>query len=183
MRDKDVSYIAILEAGFEVLNRNPSATLSEIAAHAGVGRATLHRHFSGRDDLMRALAKRAMEELEEAVDEATRNTESNVDGLRCALQAMIPLATRQWFLATDPVAHEPEIAAALQADKALLLEEIEAARAEGAFAPHFSGEWIAETYEALLFAAWTLVRDGEATPKQAASMAWTTFSNGLRPQQ
>ena len=180
MRDTDVSRTAILEAAFDLLNRNPSATLAEIATHAGVGRATLHRHFDGRRDLMLALARNATEELDAAVEAATAGAQTHTEGLRLALEAMIPLATRQWFLATDPIARDPEVAGALAEEKRLLKAEIDAARAEGAFAPQFTTEWIAETYEALLFAAWALVRDGEATPKQAALMAWTTFSNGLR---
>ena len=45
----------ILDAARELLEGKPRATTAEIAAAAGVGRSTLHRHFATRMDLVRAL--------------------------------------------------------------------------------------------------------------------------------
>ena len=47
---------AIIDAAISVLAANPAAPLGDIAEAAGVGRSTLHRHFSERGDLMRAVA-------------------------------------------------------------------------------------------------------------------------------
>jgi len=46
----------ILRAAGPLLERDPQATMSEVAAEASVGRSTLHRHFATRRDLARALA-------------------------------------------------------------------------------------------------------------------------------
>ncbi|MCY4334201.1 MAG: hypothetical protein OXC60_05955, partial [Litoreibacter sp.] len=51
---------------------------------------------------------------------------------------------------------------------------------EGAFDATVPTEWIVEAYENLTYAAWSLVRSGEATPKQAAELAWRTLSRGLK---
>jgi serine phosphatase RsbU (regulator of sigma subunit) len=48
----------ILDAAERMLERSPSATLSDIAAAAGVARSTLHRRFSSRDDLIEAVRDR-----------------------------------------------------------------------------------------------------------------------------
>jgi serine phosphatase RsbU (regulator of sigma subunit) len=48
----------ILDAAERLLERSPSATLADIAAAAGVARATLHRRFASRDDLIAALRNR-----------------------------------------------------------------------------------------------------------------------------
>ncbi|MEM0945834.1 MAG: helix-turn-helix domain-containing protein [Pseudomonadota bacterium] len=177
------SRLAILEAAFRVLNENPTATLGEIATRAGVGRATLHRHFPGRAELLRILARTAMDELDAAVESATARAASHTDALRLSLEAMIPLANRQWFLANDPIAHDPDIAKALAVDRSLLDDTIEAARAEDAFAPDVPTKWIAECYDAVLYAAWTMVRDGDATPRQAADLAWRTLMTGIGEHQ
>ena len=50
---------AIVEAAVVALGENRSASMSEIAIRAGIGRATLHRHFSTRDGLIALLQKRA----------------------------------------------------------------------------------------------------------------------------
>ncbi len=176
---KPLSRDAILEAAFQTFGQRPGASLGDVADHAGVGRATLHRHFSSRQTLMVALAKTALKELNEAVDTAVVDAQSHTDGLRLALAAIIPLANRQWFLSHEPGHTDPEIAAAYETDIKELHAEIEAARAEGSFAPDLSTRWIAKTYENLIYAAWIMVREEEATPAQAADMVWRTFMKGV----
>lgn len=176
---KPSSRDAILEAAFHTFSQRPGASLGDVAEHAGVGRATLHRHFSSRQTLMVALAQTALEELNEAVDIAVVGAQNHTDGLRLAFAAIIPLANRQWFLSHEPVDDDPEVAAAYKADITELHKEIEAAKAEGGLAPDLSTKWIAATYENLIYAAWTMVREEEATPSQAADMAWRTFMNGV----
>jgi serine phosphatase RsbU (regulator of sigma subunit) len=48
----------ILDAAERLLEQSPSATLADIAAAAGVARATLHRRFARRADLIAALRER-----------------------------------------------------------------------------------------------------------------------------
>ena len=55
---------AILEAAQECLVRDPEATLTEIAAAAGVGRVTLYGHFASRAVLVDAVFRRAIEEAD-----------------------------------------------------------------------------------------------------------------------
>lgn len=171
---------AIIEAAFEVFAENHAASLGDVAQRAGVGRATLHRHFPGRPELMRALAKIAMAELDNAVEKATANATSYEEGFRLSLFAIVPLANRQWFLANEGLEADPEIAVAYDASLKELRRDVEEAKAEGAFDPHVPTAWIVEAYENLVYAAWSLVRSGEATPKQATELAWRTLSKGLK---
>lgn len=171
---------AIIEAAFEVFSENQSASLGDVAQRAGVGRATLHRHFPGRPELMRALAKIAMAELDEAVDQATIDAPSYEEAFRLSLFAIVPLANRQWFLANEGLEADPEIAAAYESSLQELRRDVEKAKEEGAFNPNVPTAWIVEAYENLIYAAWSLVRSGEATPRQAAELAWRTLSQGLK---
>ncbi len=127
---------------------------------------------------MATLAVTALEELSAAVDTATADALSYGEGLRLALHAIVPLATRHWFLAHEPVEHLPDVAAIYARDQAELHDAIDHAKAEGTFANDVPTVWIAESYDALIYAAWALVRDGEATPRQAAEMAWRTLTQG-----
>lgn len=170
---------AIIEAAFQTFSRDPRASLADIAERAGVGRATLHRHFKGRDDLMVALARAAMRELDEAVDAITVDAESYTEALRISLAAIIPLADRQWFLAHEPVDHDPEVKAAYQRQLKELAEAIDVAKAEGSFSRDIPTSWIVQAFDHLTYAAWESVRAGEATAAQAASLAWRTLTAGI----
>lgn len=171
---------AITEAAFEVFSEYPAASLGDVAKRAGVGRATLHRYFPGRPELMRALARIALSELQEAVEAAVAGAESYGEGLRLSIHAIVPLANRQWFLANEAPEADPATAEAYAASRAELLQDIEQAKSEGVFDAHVPTGWVAEAYENLIYAAWYLVRSGEATPKQAADLAWRTLSSGLK---
>ena len=170
---------AIIDAAFDIFSRDPSASLSDVAAAAGVGRATLHRHFAGRQDLIVALAKLAMEELDEAVEQAVVGADSWTASLQLSLAAIIPLANRQWFLAQEPVESHPDIAAAYAAQRAELIEAIEQASKEGAFAADVPATWVASAFDSLIYAAWEAVRQDELTAAQAADLAWRTLTRGL----
>ena len=171
---------AIIEAAFLVFSERPTASLSDVAERAGVGRATLHRHFPGRADLIRALSFVAMEELDRAVEAATVAATSATDALHRALQTIVPLANRQWFLAQDWQETDPDILAAYATGRQELSTWIDAAKDEGSFASELPTAWIVDAYENLIYAAWSLVRSGEATPKQAADFAWRTLTQGLK---
>lgn len=177
---RPTTYDAIIEAAFDVFSANQAASLGDVARRAGVGRATLHRHFAGKPELMRALAKTALAELNKAVEEATVEATSYEEGFKLSLLAIVPLANRQWFLANEGLAADPEIAAAYEASRDELLRDVEEAKNEGAFDPNVPAAWIVEAYEHLTYAAWSLVRSGEATPKQAAEFAWRTLSQGVK---
>ena len=45
----------VLRTAAALLSRKATATMDEVAKSAGIGRATLHRHFAGREALVKAL--------------------------------------------------------------------------------------------------------------------------------
>lgn len=171
---------AIIEAGFVVFSRNPGSSLAQVAEHAGVGRATLHRYFSSRDVLMEALAKVASKELTQAVEAAIKDSKTYSQALRKSLDAIIPLADRQWFLASDAVSGSPQTSEIHKIERAELIKTIDQAKGEGTFSPNIPSGWIAESYDNLIYAAWLQVRDEELTPKQAANLVWQTLTCGLK---
>lgn len=170
---------ALIEAGFAVLSRNAGASLAEIADAAGVGRATLHRYFPTRDELLRSLALTAITEMDAAAEDAAQDAESYSDALRASLEALIPLSTRHGFLANEPIGDDPELAREYARQKEEVRELVEAAKSEGSFDATVPTTWIVHAYEYLLYAAWESVNEGEATANQAANLAWRTLTAGL----
>jgi AcrR family transcriptional regulator len=170
---------ALIEAAFDVFSCNRGAALSEVADRAGVGRATLHRHFASRDDLVRTLALIALQEMDAAAEAACENANSYADALRLSLAALIPLGDRHGFLALEPIDDDPEIAAAYERQMNETRDMVEEAKREGAFDPDAPTDWITQAFDHLLYAAWESVKAGEATHAQAADLAWRTLTTGL----
>ena len=89
---------AIVRAGVELLAQNPGAALADVAARAGVGRATVHRHFPARDDLLRALAIDALDATDAACADLD-DAPTAVAALERMFEALVPLGPRYAFLA------------------------------------------------------------------------------------
>ncbi len=174
---------AVIEAAFQLLNRDPTASLADIAVAAGVGRATLHRHFDGRDDLLRVMAAQASGELERAADLAARGARSNIDALRKITEAIVQLGDRQWFLAQEQHTAADEVAAGSSTQNNAFHKLFKAAAKEGLFSGDCPVEWALVAYDHLVYSAWLMVRDEHATPQQAANLAWSTFTNGIGSAQ
>ena len=89
---------AILDAALRLFNADSGVTMSEIARAAGVGRATLHRHFQNNDELIQTPSARCMEEMNAAVIATDSPNRPAVDRLHAMLKSAIPLGDRYAFL-------------------------------------------------------------------------------------
>jgi AcrR family transcriptional regulator len=67
-KDAARSRRAILDAARELYADDVTASFAEIAHHAGVGQATVYRHFDDRQALLAELAVEDMDRLEERVE-------------------------------------------------------------------------------------------------------------------
>ena len=173
---------AIIEAAFAVLGKNPSAALSDVADRAGVGRATLHRHFASRDELVRALTLLAGQEMDVAVETACAPAKSYSEAVRLALQALIPLGDRHGFLALESFAADPEMQVEFDRQSRETAQLMEAAKREGLFDANIPISWLVQAFDHLIYAGWESVIAGETTEEQAAELAWRTLTTGLGRQ-
>ena len=92
----------VLRSAAALLTRKSTATMDEVARAAGIGRATLHRHFAGRDALVRALEELGIQEFEAALDAAAARR-GHRRGRRCggSSPAIEPGAGLLSFLVTE----------------------------------------------------------------------------------
>lgn len=91
----------VLRSAAALLSRRSTATMDEVAKAAGIGRATLHRHFAGRDALVRALENLGIQEFEAALDAAALDEGTSEEGLRRLVAAVEPGAGLLSFLVTE----------------------------------------------------------------------------------
>ena len=170
----------LLDIALRTLVANPTASLAEIAQAAGIGRATLHRHFIGRRELLEALAETAITAAEEALA-AAKLREGLVDAaLERALAALIPIGHRVEFLFHDEQLWEaPALTQRLDAIEAELAALIERGLQEGTLRSNLPTRWMLKTLICLLYAAWEQIRDGGLAPLDAPSLLCETLLRGF----
>lgn len=171
---------AIIEAAFDLLSRDRNASLNEIAKRAGVGRATVHRQFNSRSDLVEHLTEIAIQKLDRAVADATAHATSYLDALNRILVALIPFGDRYGFLTHEPAKDAPETATGWRQKTRDLHLLIDQAKAERAIDPELPTFWVAAVFDHLLHAAWISIKNQDATHAQAGELAWRTFIAGVR---
>ncbi|MFD2686135.1 TetR/AcrR family transcriptional regulator [Streptomyces phyllanthi] len=88
----------VLRRAAALLTRKSTATMDEVARSAGISRATLHRHFAGRDALVRALESLGIEECEAALDTARLDEGPASDAVRRLVREIEPAAGLLAFL-------------------------------------------------------------------------------------
>ena len=167
---------AIEEAGFAVLSANPRASLAEIAESAGVGAATLHRHFASREALIGVLADEGIAALAAAID-ATEAEADATAALGALLETLIPLGARFMFLERYPL-EDPSIEARYDAEAARLFALMERLAAEGVIAADLSPVQAAGFLEWVCWGLAESVADGHVARAEAPRLAHRLFTRG-----
>ena len=171
---------AIVDAAIATLAGNPDATTATIADAAGVSRATLHRHFPGRQALIDEIGLLAIRETDAAVSAIDHTNMNSADYLLAVFEAVVPLGDRYHFLAvTAPGAAGEEVRAAYARQMRDVEEMVRWMAGDGTLAPDVPADWAALAFDSLIYTAWTAVRDGAVAPRQAAALACRTFLSGL----
>lgn len=162
---------AVVAAAFEVLSRQPDASMQEIAAASGLGRTTVYRHFPNREALILALFDAVYRDSVTAISAVLAEFDAPADVFPRVAQVTIGQGDRYGFLS----AHR-ELAADFlrQPREDPLRGWLEAGIASGALRP-LGVAWIQGMLIALITAAheeYFAGREslGEATRKLSATL-------------
>lgn len=169
---------AILDAAIRLFNADPGATMTEIAIAAGVGRATLHRHFQDTDDLIQTLSARCMEEMNAAVLATDIPDQPAVARLHAMLKSAIPLGDRYAFLSLERMEDE-DLQSGYQEQLNWTTALIEQLKTEQAIAKDVPTSWAVAQVDQVIWTAWTSVWNIELTTDDATDLAMRTLLKGL----
>ncbi|EPD61338.1 hypothetical protein HMPREF1211_04368 [Streptomyces sp. HGB0020] len=161
----------VLRSAAALLTRKSTATMDEVAKAAGISRATLHRHFAGRDALVRALESLGIAECEAALDAARPDEGPAADAVRRLISAVEPSAALLAFLYTENQLFEGE---QQHAGWTRIDDRIAAlfrrGQASGEFRIDLTPAWLTEALYGLLASGAWAVLEGRVAPKDFTFM-------------
>ncbi len=173
---------AIVVATVQALRQDPDASISQIAATAGVGRMTLYGHFESRAVLLEAALVDVLERGNQVLGDL------NLDG--DPGEALEMLVRSSWALLDDSrallAAAQRELAPGRIRD---LHEEVEGRVARliergqdhGAFRADVPVSWLAAVMHALMHAAAEEIAADRMTPEDAPTLLATTVRSAFSP--
>ncbi|WP_135080160.1 TetR/AcrR family transcriptional regulator [Terasakiella sp. SH-1] len=172
--------LLIIQTAIQLLSQKPHATLNDIAKAAQIGRATLHRHFKNREDLILCITLDALHQTEKACAPVMANAATAKDALWELFKAMIPIGDHYGFLAQEfDVMDQPEVASLYQQQIMALRDLIEGLKKEGHIAADIPTAWAASLVDTLIYSTWSAIHKGDLAPNEAPSLALRTILNGL----
>ena len=164
MTKSDARYVksrqAIIEAGIDVLLENPGAGMSEIALAAGVGRATLYRHFDTREVLIDALVMACLQETDDALRPIKEDGLTGMAAILASIDVIVPMATRYRFLMSpaSTTVNSKEVRDAYKSQLEELSTLVAQAKSAGEISSELPNVWIVASYDALLLSTWDLIQ-------------------------
>jgi TetR/AcrR family transcriptional regulator, mexCD-oprJ operon repressor len=171
----------VVVAATHLLADSPEATMQEIAEAAGLGRATIYRHFASREELLDAITLAACQEMRALLDGLALDEGDVVEALRRALEAFFAVGDRYRFLAERPEEHSRALDkdAAVREIFAPVAALLDRARREGVIREEVSTEWVRGVLGALIHTAFEMVAAGDLARADAPALVLRTVLNGI----
>ncbi|WP_145910687.1 TetR/AcrR family transcriptional regulator [Kitasatospora viridis] len=170
---------SVLKSAADVLSRNPTAHLDEIARAAGISRASLHRIFPGREALLHEVGMFALRRYRDALDTADLEHGDTEETVRRLVELLVPDAMLCAFLAGENQLYDnPELSELWDRLGDRMRAFFLRGQQEGRFRIELSAGWLAESFFALVAGIGWAVQDGRLAPRESAQALTELFLGG-----
>lgn len=169
----------IIDAAARLLADSPSAGMGEIAAAAGLGRATVYRHFPTRDALIAGMLAEAYDAVDAIIERHRADPARH--GFVRLVEEMIDVGERYKIALGTPVADEQRGEETRRRFELPLRELIERAQAAGELDPSVPPHWIGIALGGMLDGCRRAHADGRVTVAEAKRIAVHTLLRGFGP--
>ena len=175
----DRTTAAILDAAAHAFSEHGGRTnMADVAAAAGVSRATLYRYFPDREALMNALASHALADAAARLADAGLERAPVVEAIERIVRALTAVGDRFAVVAGEQVENEPgEIERLIAAPmRAVFARGVES----GLLRQDLPTEVLLELFGGALQAALRLTQRGQLGLEEASAAAASVFLDGAR---
>ncbi|MCZ4118343.1 TetR/AcrR family transcriptional regulator [Streptomyces sp. H39-S7] len=170
----------VLRDAAALLSRRATASMDEIAKAAGISRATLHRHFPGRDALVRALGLLGIAQMDERLDAARIEEGDPVAAVRRLIDEAIPVSGFLAFLYGENQLYDlPEVTEGWARVDERVSALFRRGQEQGLFRYDLTPTWLGEALYALIAASAWCVQDGRMARNDSARMVSELLLGGM----
>ena len=174
----------IVAAATHLLADDPEATMQDLADAAGLGRATVYRHFPTREALLEAIGRAAIDEIGAALADERLEEGDPIAALGRAVEAILVVGDRYRVIADGPPAGKTTEMHARAAGAFGPVEAlIRRAQREGALAAGPPAEWIVAVTGAMIATAFRQVAAGTVDREDAPGLVVRTLLQGFAAQR
>jgi AcrR family transcriptional regulator len=159
-----------------------AANLADVAAAAGVSRATLYRYYPNRKALLQALATHALTELANRLNAAGLERATVKDGIERLARALVAVGDRYAVLVRWDAQIQPDEAGAERLVRAPMRAVFERGIASGHLRQDLPANVLQELFSGTLIAALKLTQRHQLGPEEASAAAAAVFLDGARPR-
>ncbi|GIG71338.1 TetR/AcrR family transcriptional regulator [Phytomonospora endophytica] len=176
----------IARAAIRRLNADPVASMTQIAESAGVSRATLHRHFASREELMGELGRLSVASWRQVLDDAGVD-EAVAEGSAAAITAALDALCHHWIRDVEEFGFALTETGAYGHDELLIAVEEQHAREHAFYAAaqhagvvrgDMSAVWIAHAAFGLLVGLREALRRGDIAVRDGERLLRESFLRG-----
>ncbi len=162
------------------LSANHGASTGEIAAAADVSRATLHRVFGSREDLVGTVYGWLLEQCDRVFDGSGIDDAPVLEAFDRLVEDSYPIAQSYWMLIAKPELESvPEFQQGIADQDARLDRFFARGQADGVFRPDLPPRWLAYSLGGQIMSAWYLVDDGHAGAREVPRLVRTAVIEGV----
>ena len=175
----DRTAAAILDAAAHVFSeQGTAASLADVAAAAGVSRATLYRYYPNREALLKALAAYALTELASRLTDAGLERTTVKEAIERLARAIVAVGDRYAVLAGEQCS--PDEADAERLVGAPMRAVFERGIASGLIRQDLPADVLLELFSGTLLAAIKLTQGHQLGAEEASAAAAAVFLDGAR---
>jgi len=177
----DRTAAAILDAAAHVFSeQGTAANLADVAAAAGVSRATLYRYYPNREALLQALAVHALTELASRLNDAGLERATAKEAIERLARALVAVGDRYSILASEQCT--PDEADAERLIGAPMRAVFQRGIASGLLRQDLPADVLLELFAGMIMAAIKLTQRHQLGPEEASAAAAAVFLDGARPR-